>query len=1582
MNKRKGFWRFLSGSHTSAIRLRQNFSILVLFLLIGCIILQFTYSRSAFAGTLICSQVEHVHSDSCYEPTLICENTDENHEHNETCYESVLTCELEEHQHNEDCYEEEEDASLSSVVTLEADEIQALADEPTAQADTTTTSKVVNPQNTTINLFNYSTGWQDDVGMWDWNSSANTNQWKYGHGDTGINAGSILKFRKGGIDAYTNDKLNEYKNEYLQLLSNKYAGDKQNAIQGIVENKLVNGYPVVSSTFNNNEVQSLSKYSSLNRSLEYLFSVDDEPVTGDGYGNLAGTKVNYKESYGNVQNLLQQDSDGYYYYDSQENFAEFDGVNSFNLYSPSVMNNNASNTRIGQFFPFNSYNSTFENGSMVNCANTNLDHYFGMTLTTTFMQQFGGKTSSGSNAKDMVFEFSGDDDVWVFIDGVLVGDVGGIHEACSLEINFRTGEVSVWSTYGNANKSDSTKVATTTIYQQFVNAGVAHTYNWTKDDLGNEVTFADNTTHTLTFYYLERGNYDSNLSIKYNLINYPDTTIEKVDQYGNAVDGAVFALYQAATDTKTDSSSYSYTDSTGATISYQEGLSATVSLEPSTYGYLTSADGSTIVKPVYIGTTVNGKLTFVDENGNSLSVSDIQNLLGSDKMILREIEVPDGYRRTADQVCLYFEDGYLINPDPYDDGVWPSNQALVTATNQLTLIDETNNKYVSQDYFDPETSSTEGTLFYVVLKRNSEELKFDSIDPLEDWVPVIGNDDQGYEVGTSSKLDDIISMAMRDATVYESDIVFARSSSNSMQLLVTNLPGKINRYFTYMWEQAGSSLENFVHTALEPQYTVAYFWTSANSLEGADGSNTYRVVSHSGLLNDDFIDADDPVIDSAFSTIWGSKLEIPDIVNRLYVQKRDTDGNPVDNTTFALYEVNVDDSGDTEVYTYTATSVDGTSTASVVLNPIKTFDQLVSDINNGTAEVNGSTGFTYQVETDGTIRIYDQSGVLAYNIQPTVNAKGELCVDNTETSGVGTDGYEGIYSSAVGYFDYLREGNYVIREVSVPEGFSYNTAETKVVVNKYGVFANAGTSDDRVDVGNGAGYLTKTMDVFASSASIDETLTWLYTIQRVASGTNFSDLSNLANGLYSSDSGNDPAGYGTETTDDIYHAIVNYLVFARESDNTVFDYRPSKIQADRSSTEPFELDEKTYHFTPINSDSSPTGTGEGLLCLYTDEGWTALEIYQDYALGKTLTIDETNYDDIQGKNLSTLFSNSTFVLYTNEIRANLTLTKTEEDGVTPLEDAKFVFYKAEPVEINDSGEDIYAFYNVASDGTISWLKMTMEDFNALLDSSNYSSGIFQSSDEYGKISYQNLPDGTYTLIEAKAPEGYEKILPQTVYVSPNLTITNYDVENITEKTDHADYNAETSNYQFAATIQDVKESTDITLYKKDSETLLNGAEFILSLVDQKDNERYYYVYDEENDVVEWSSNKDNATVLSSTQTETNKRGEVVLHNLVEGEYTLTEIKSPSGYYLDSSEKKITVKLEKDDSGVYVLNASISGEHTGNEEDGEMVVYNEPYRLGEYGGIGTWMILLAAVILIITGVLVRKKKNNDQNQEST
>ena len=282
-------------------------------------------------------------------------------------------------------------------------------------------------------------------------------------------AGQTLEQQAGislGLHDYDRSAIN--KNHALQFMSvgdpgtyNRYVGNGNGAYTGIVKTTLAKGYPAMAADKGS-------------ESLAYLFGgTDDKAVTN-------------RTPDGGLLTLDKED--GYYGFNADSQYAAYDTAsNKFNL---SPQNYCANQTDTPCFTPFG--NDTKDN-----------KYSFGMNLGADFYMPKDGKV----NNQDMVFDFTGDDDVWVFIDGVLVLDLGGIHQALGGKINFHTGDITYDKTqrYGNP--------PATTITEAFTNAGK------TWDSTAYK-------THHLSFFYLERGDGGSNCKISFNLPVKPSKAID------------------------------------------------------------------------------------------------------------------------------------------------------------------------------------------------------------------------------------------------------------------------------------------------------------------------------------------------------------------------------------------------------------------------------------------------------------------------------------------------------------------------------------------------------------------------------------------------------------------------------------------------------------------------------------------------------------------------------------------------------------------------------------------------------------------------------------------------------------------------------------------------------------------------------------------------------------------------------------------------------------------------------------------------------------------------------------------------
>ncbi|WP_162611909.1 fibro-slime domain-containing protein [Eubacterium sp. An11] len=322
----------------------------------------------------------------------------------------------------------------------------------------------------TLNLFDYSTG---------------TNY------TGGINSGKDFKFTNGSSE--TNTDVNTY-----------HSGGGENAVfDGIFEKNMAKSgddytYPLFNDSYNGGQDAS------------YLFA----PTDGTG-----------KVAYPNVNHLFTKDSDGYYRYDSSKNFAYYNksggNAGNFTVYDvPAAPNGTEDVYMKGSFFPFNvlANNSTIKDTTTglrdftTGEGGTQKNTHFGMTMSASFVQPAEGKV----NGQNMVFNFNGDDDVWVFIDGVLVLDIGGIHDALDGSIDFNTGKVTV------TGQPETTLKALFEAANRDTNTGF------------NGNTFADYTDHTINFYYLERGEGTSNCKLEFNIQTVPTDKVIVEKQLGIA----------------------------------------------------------------------------------------------------------------------------------------------------------------------------------------------------------------------------------------------------------------------------------------------------------------------------------------------------------------------------------------------------------------------------------------------------------------------------------------------------------------------------------------------------------------------------------------------------------------------------------------------------------------------------------------------------------------------------------------------------------------------------------------------------------------------------------------------------------------------------------------------------------------------------------------------------------------------------------------------------------------------------------------------------------------------------------------
>lgn len=726
-------------------------------------------------------------------------------------------------------------AIFVSLIPTAAADTSDPADALTTALNAAVVPNAVSPSGIQLNLFDY---WVSSE------AAADTDTPYSAVNATGINKDHYLKFNNRGPTQTGVNNINQWTGSRTPL-------------SGIVKDRLSGGYPVLTSDKAYGTDRTTD--TTTEQSLAYLFDQSQQIDAAAEGGTPTGTIG--KKTYWDVDGLLQIDRDGYYYYNASNNnvstsnstigagkyqsanYAYFDKqTNTFTLYNKWAVTSNGNSGIKGQFFPFTDPKAVFtlNNGALTQSSiqsnNPSVSHYFGMTMTTRFVQRYGGMTTKGGN-NAMTFQFAGDDDVWIFIDGILVADLGGIHDQATTTIDFSDGKITINGNEAGTLKEKMSKYYSEEKYPNF----------WRGD------TLSDDTYHTLKLFFLERGGYDSNLAMKFNLAHVPETEGIKVDQFGNPLSGVTFDLY-AAKENDTNSSlseRYIIDESKGSQEEGERGLLASGITNSS--GRFVLAEG---------------------ETSAAISLNELKNQ-GINYLILRESGSRKGYRRESNiylKLTQHGTDILLLNDEDHHwtTGTYAMPKETVYSGPSIKLCDSAGVVTGTADL------SRGGTLFAVIMHR------LDGVGETQPnnsnrWGVVTGNPLSGWTVNGvtngGSYLESVLNAAKQHP---DNCFVFKLASNGSYMTELNNCPGDIRSYYFWLRDHGGNTIDT--------AYAITYYYTTAETIAGATVDNTHWVD------------------DTDFERQFAATIYIPNVKHYLNVQKLDDNNDPVNGVTFALYK--------------------------------------------------------------------------------------------------------------------------------------------------------------------------------------------------------------------------------------------------------------------------------------------------------------------------------------------------------------------------------------------------------------------------------------------------------------------------------------------------------------------------------------------------------------------------------------------------------------------------------------------------------------------------------------------------------
>ena len=963
----------------------------------------------------------------------------------------------------------------------------------------TVTSRVVDPPSTKVNFFDY---WLEDDGQFLNDFEAYQPGTEQEIVNKGINRGHLFSFmgsfafplangcfniaNLGRWNVWTGDtsfapypdsNVAENNDGYGTSYGNFTTGNPDGILKphsGIVARKLVDGYPQLalggdawaggiygnefptSGRFNDFYADALGKTS---ESLAYLFNTEGS---------------DYKEVVEDVTGLFQLDNQGYYYFNSQQNFAELDrDKKEITLYdtpwkvSASVDVDNATTAAKGQFFPFNEWASLFSISDGESAVSQNhynfrsqnastpwapINHYFGMTVETEFQQPINGTITQGRMGGDkdipMEFYFSGDDDVWIFIDDVLVGDIGGIHNPVSININFATGVIE-YTAIDAPGAMNAEPYYTTTLKAMYdaANPTRAGSSDWVEveytvtDEDGKTETktghiYPNGSIHTLKFYYLERGNDVSNCSIRFNTLPVVKDSIRKVDDNGDINYDAKFDLYKATANRTIEADKW--------------------------YKVADFTKGELIAEGLVINNDKKNPdlYTIMYEDGRAVDftkfVADFSKL---EYFLLDEVVVPDGFRGSPGIVLEFHPSTYTFTvKNKYETGAYASFSAeWKQIINELYSANFVNGQLTPNE--NDLIPNVQGGLTVVVplMKTGGK------------WQPLYGSNTKGWHTvqSTGSLNKDLAQAALLQIAGIEGmgyqKWVMDLTDTGNLFGSMANLPGDATRYVINQLEDDISAADLTLVALFIPQATL----NGKLGVTGTTNSALYEALLNKVNGLEDVSGLMAKVSESDFTLLYSNDFQrsyrtviyAPNEQRELRVRKVDTEGNYLNGAVFALF--------------------DSAADAAAFIPKGETADAVIAELGNASGLMAyGKTG-TITMEVSGE----EQDGMLIFRgILPKgagdgyakMNWPKDRDAENTE---------------------------YWLKEVFAPEGYKPNGNLVRVEVGNTTIYANAtgydstgklltgdDAANDGITVQATMGKLAQTLVKYAINNTVDVTL--------------------------------------------------------------------------------------------------------------------------------------------------------------------------------------------------------------------------------------------------------------------------------------------------------------------------------------------------------------------------------------------------------------------------------------------------------------------------------------------------------------